>query len=309
MRARRALLLVALALAAVQPHENATASEIPLYVGREACLECHEVNRTGPPCAVPAVPEHLRAYAALSRPAAPHIAFLSGIAGPPEESLVCLGCHSTGADAGPRWTRSTFRVEDGVQCEACHGAGSLHVDARRSDSAGRSSASLPALSGALDATCRTCHLDRRSHEEVLEAGYRRPPARPAYKTPVNLTVSPSGERLYVVCESSDSVVVVDAHRGRPIGEIAVGRGPNDAALHPDGRKLYVTNRLSNSVTVIDTSTGTEIAEIAVGAEPHGVLTDPRGRRLFVLNTGQNTISVLDTRGLTETTRLAAISKI
>jgi len=128
---------------------------------------------------------------------------------------------------------------------------------------------------------------------------------PAYKTPVNLAISPSGDRLYVVCESSDSVVVVDLERNRPIGEIAVGRRPNDATLHPDGRRLYVTNRLSNSVTVIDTAKGKQTAEVSVGAEPHGVLVGPQGRRLFVLNTGQNSISVLDTKRLVETTRLAA----
>ncbi|RKZ09347.1 hypothetical protein DRQ32_08280, partial [bacterium] len=125
-------------------------------------------------CALPTPPEHLRAYAALSAPEASHIAFLSGLAGSPEERLVCLGCHSTGADAGSRWTRPGFRFEDGVQCEACHGAGSLHVDARRSSSAAQPSTALPGLMGEKDATCTTCHLDRSSHEDVLLAGYRRP---------------------------------------------------------------------------------------------------------------------------------------
>ena len=167
MRVGRAAVILALAACVVQPRLSLFAGEMPLSVGREACLECHGANQDGAVCAVPTVPEHLQAHAALSRPEAPHIAFLSGIAGPPAESLVCLGCHSTGADAGPRWTRSTFRPEDGVQCEACHGAGSLHVDARRSSSPVQPSSSLPALKGAKEATCRTCHVDRRSHEEVL----------------------------------------------------------------------------------------------------------------------------------------------
>jgi YVTN family beta-propeller protein len=300
--------MLAVWAASVPPLTAVAASgEIPLYVGRETCLECHAVDREAAPCELPTEPAHLRAYSALSKPEAAHIAFVSGVAEAPDESLVCLGCHGTGADAGARWTGPTFRIADGVQCEACHAAGSLHVEAHRSGAMGESAARLrrPTSATEKEAACAACHMERPSHREVLEGGYRRPQAQRLYKTPVNLTVSSNGDRLYVVCQNSNSVIVVDPGRGRVVDEIAVGRRPHDAALHPDGRTLYVTNRLSNTLSVIETSSGKVTAELPVGAEPHGVRLDAAGRRVFVLNTGQNTISVVDTRDLTEVTRLAA----
>jgi YVTN family beta-propeller protein len=305
--AGRLIVLVVLVAGAPPLIGVAMGGEIPLYVGRDICLECHGTVREAATCKLQTEPLHLQAYSALSKPEAAHIAFVSGVAEAPDESLVCMGCHSTGADAGPRWMKPSFRLADGVQCEACHSAGSLHVDAHRSGAVDEPGVALPAPSDANEknAACAACHMERPSHREVLEGGYRRPPAQRLYKTPVNLTISSSGDRLYVVCQNSNSVIVVDPHRGRVLDEIAVGRRPHDAALHPDGRTLYVTNRLSNTLSVIDTSSGKATAEVPVGAEPHGVLVDPAGRRVFVLNTGQDTISVVDARGLTEATRLAA----
>ena len=163
-----------------------------------------------------------------------------------------------------------------MQCEACHGAGSLHAQARRLGAVDRPSAVLFTPGEEGKGSCATCHMERRPHIEVLENGYRRPSVQRQYKTPVNLTVSPDGSRLYVVCENSDSVVVLDPRRGRILDEYPVGRRPHDAALAPDGRTLYVTNRLSGTLTAIDTVKGKISAEVPVGAEPHGVLTDRQG---------------------------------
>jgi YVTN family beta-propeller protein len=304
--ARRFFLVAAVLVAPLLPSVSA-AEDLPFYVGREVCLKCHATDRAHAACKLRTDPAHLQSHAALSRPEAAHIAFVSGVAEAPQESLVCLECHSTGAAAGPRWARPSFDPADGVQCEACHGAGSLHADARRSGTGDTVSTAMrkPRNEDEAEAACATCHMQRSSHESVLADGYRRPPAQSRYKTPVNLTVSPDGSRLYVVCQNSNSVVVLDPGRGRVLVEHPVGKRPHDAALHPDGRTLYVTNRLSGTLTVIDTASGQTRAEIAVGAEPHGVLTDPEGRRVYVLATGQNAVSVLDAGDLTPTTRLAA----
>ena len=280
-------------------------SEFPLYVGREVCLECHGPDRSVKPCSVKPAPKRRQAYQALTNPEAAQIAALSGIAEQPMQSLLCLECHTTAADAGPRWTASTFKIEDGVQCEACHDAGSLHVNARRNGEQRQA----PGHSGSIwrgdRSICEPCHIKKHSHREVLELGYRMPEADRLYKTPVNLVTSPDGRLLYVVCEHSNSLIVVDLTAGRVIDEISVGRRPQDAALSPDARTLYVTNRFDASVTVIDAVSRRVVTEIAVGQEPHGVLTDGSGERLFVLNTGQDSISVIDARDLTEVRRLVA----
>ena len=55
------------------------------------------------------------------------MARLAGIADEPEKAPVCLGCHATAAETEP-WERDpAFRLEDGVQCEKCHGPGSEYM--------------------------------------------------------------------------------------------------------------------------------------------------------------------------------------
>ena len=56
------------------------------------------------------------------------MARLSGIPDEPGKAPVCLGCHATAADT-EKWEKdATFRLEDGVQCEKCHGPGSEYMD-------------------------------------------------------------------------------------------------------------------------------------------------------------------------------------
>jgi YVTN family beta-propeller protein len=279
--------------------------QIPLYVGRQVCLECHPSQDPARACTLDPFPPCGQSYGALETPEAPHIAALCGVLEPPTESRICLGCHATGADAGPRWRTKTFDITDGVQCEACHGAGSLHVDAYRAPEADRARWALGRMPFVDRSVCATCHRPRPSHRAVLDSGYRRPPVDALYRTPMNLATSPDGDLLYVVCANSNHLIVADPRTGGVLDEIAVGRQPQDVAVSPDGERLYVTNRFDNSVSVIDARTRTVVAEIPVGHEPHGVLTDASGRTIYVLNTGQDSISVIDAGELTEVKRLAA----
>ena len=55
---------------------------------------------------------------------------LSGIPLDPRESAICLGCHTTAAQAEDWEKDPTFHLEDGVQCEKCHGPGSEYANVR-----------------------------------------------------------------------------------------------------------------------------------------------------------------------------------
>lgn len=302
-----ALLIILLIFSAVQAGDDAgSGGEFPVYVGRAVCLECHASGHDAGSCAVHPIPEHAKSYEALSKPEARHIAALSGIFVPPTTSRICLDCHATAADEGPRWTAETFAIQDGVQCEACHGAGSLHVDVYRSQPPARQERPGATLERSEPwQWCAPCHVEKPSHREVLEFGFELSVADPKYKTPVNLAVSPDGTRLYVACEHGDSLSVIDAARGEVIGEIDVGRRPQDVAVSPDGLSVYVTNRASDTVSVIDAVGRKVLRNIPVGRDPHGVLTDQSGRRLLVLNTGEDTVSVIDAGSGKEINRLAA----
>jgi YVTN family beta-propeller protein len=126
-----------------------------------------------------------------------------------------------------------------------------------------------------------------------------------YKNPLNLALRPGARELWVACESSGTVIVVDTRTRRAIAELPSGGQPTDVAFSPDGARAYVSNRLDDSVTVFDASARRAFATLPVGDEPHGLLTDPSGRTLFVANALTEDISVVDTATLVEVRRLPA----
>ena len=82
---------------------------------------------------------------------------------------------------------------------------------------------------------------------------------------------PDGRLLYVVCQDSDEVRVVDVASSKVMRSIPVGHIPRGIALSPDGRRLYVTNAWSDTVSVIDTATLQVVQTLPTGFEPTGVV--------------------------------------
>ncbi len=279
--------------------------QLPFYVGREVCLACHAQGVASRACSLEPISAHGRSYEALSRSEAGHIAAISGLPEEPQQSRICLGCHATAADDGPRWTEATFKMKDGVQCEACHGAGSLHAEAFRQTEEGNQVGMSRRLRIPDRTMCTACHREKESHRQILKLGYRQPPTDRRYKTPVNLVVSPDSKRLFVVCSNSDSLIIVDTDSRAVVSEVSVGHRPHDVAVSPDGQFLFVTNRLGNSVSVINTESAVVVGDVAVGAEPHGVIFDGPGKFVYVMNTAEDSISVLDAKTRREVKRLVA----
>ena len=65
-------------------------------------------------------------------------------------------------------------------------------------------------------------------------------SRSQYKNPVNLAFRPDGREVWVACEASGTVVVVDAAQRVKVAEIPVGGQATDLAFSPDGTRAYVT---------------------------------------------------------------------
>ena len=78
--------------------------------------------------------------------------------------------------------------------------------------------------------------------------------RERYLSPLEMAFSPDGRLLYVVCQDSDEVRVVDVQSGKVIGSVSVGHVPRGIVLSPDGRHIYVTNAWSDNISVIDADT-------------------------------------------------------
>lgn len=97
----------------------------PKYVGSDKCARmCHKAVNKGEQYPIWQKSRHAQAYATLATPAALETAKKAGVTGDPQKSEKCLKCHVTGFGAPAASFDSTFAIKDGVQCEACHGAGS-----------------------------------------------------------------------------------------------------------------------------------------------------------------------------------------
>ena len=137
----------------------------PVYVGARVCGGCHTGKAIGNQYALWLHSAHSRAWAVLARPESLEIAKISGLRQKPQEAAICLGCHATAAYAEDWEKDDTFRPEDGVQCERCHGPGSEYMTEevmRDHEAARRAGLRMPS-----EQECRTCHIERGSHTAVL----------------------------------------------------------------------------------------------------------------------------------------------
>ena len=132
-----------------------------------------------------------------------------------------------------------------------------------------------------------------------------PPPKQRYLSPLEIAISPDGRLLYVVCQDSDEVRVVEAASGKLIKAIPVGHVPRAIALSPDAKTLFITNAWSDTVSVIDTTTLQVVRTLPTGFEPSGIVFDSRANALYVANRLSNDISVIDFKTGQETKRLLA----
>jgi YVTN family beta-propeller protein len=284
------------------------------FVGVMACALCH----TGPKFSFQfsqwRMSKHAQAYAVLSTSKGLEIADTDGVKGDPQKAEQCLKCHITGPTIESASLQKGFDLTDGVQCEACHGPGNDYSpEAVMLDKAAARAKGMLEVSAK---TCVPCH--EKAHGKKFDYGMAvktiahptkslqtASPPEPSYKNPLNLALTPQGSELWVACEASASVVVVDTATREKLLEIPVGGQPHDVCFTPDGKRAFVSNRLDDNVSVVDVVTHQVVGTIEVGDEPHGVLADSQGKYLYVLNTSVDNVSVIDVATLKQVTRLSA----
>ncbi len=327
---------------------RAPTSSGPKYTGSIACAKCHQGSMMGYQYSRWRMSAHARAYAALATMQAQDVAKEMGVTESPQKSQACLTCHSTAGNPEPGRSLESYTPAEGVGCEACHGPGSeyspqaIMMDKRAAVASG--------LKPVTPETCMPCHA--KAHERFFNApkaikaiehptrltsialvsddpGEKKAAAKrtfdigrawkqilhptklpktieePIYRTPLNLAFRPDGKELYVACEGSGTVIVVNTATQRRVAEIPVGGQATDVTFSPDGGRAYVSSRLEDSVAVIDVAERKLTEKWRVGDEPHGVLTDPSGKHLYVVNTAEESVSVVDTTSGEVVRRLAA----
>jgi YVTN family beta-propeller protein len=125
-----------------------------------------------------------------------------------------------------------------------------------------------------------------------------------YASPLEMLFSPDHTRLYVLCQASDEVRVLDPSSYKEIKRVPVGHIPRGFSLSPRADRLFVANSWDDTISVIDTKALEVTATWPVTAEPSSVVEDRAGKYLFVANRISNDIAVLDAQTGAELKRLA-----
>ncbi len=156
-------LLVLVGLIFTLTHANTTAptdepaQPIVRFLGSQACKECHPV-----PYKAWTGMKHARAYVILAWYVSREMV---GEGDPPKQNKACLHCHSTAANLPVERRAPDFHIEDGVQCESCHGPGEHHVEKERARKEGKEMdfPKTADYSKPSEKTCKACHRPLAPH--------------------------------------------------------------------------------------------------------------------------------------------------
>ena len=156
------LLMVGMAYAQDAKDDEDDADSATLkYIGVNGCKKCHKTEKQGNQFGIWSESAHAKAFETLKSPEAVKIAKEKGIAKAPHEAAECLKCHVTGNDKPAEMMSARFSVEDGVQCETCHGAGSMYkkktIMKDREQSIANGMTAISVKDGSAEKQCRTCH--------------------------------------------------------------------------------------------------------------------------------------------------------
>ena len=153
---------------------------VPRYVGSAVCMECHRGAEQGQQDVLWMRSRHAHAYWRLGADWAlflaklrPHYQDLDK----PISDERCLLCHVTGSQDPDALHASSFRPQEGVSCEACHGPGSEYATVERMSDREAFLANGGRIPDA--GTCRSCHRNSEDFdwaEAWPKIAHPKPPA-------------------------------------------------------------------------------------------------------------------------------------
>ena len=133
------------------------------YIGVKKCGMCHKKEDIGKQLKIWEDSKHSKAFEALKTAEADKIAKVKGFATKAAETPACLKCHVTGSNLDAKMLEKSFSIENGVQCETCHGAGSEYKAKKVMEDHAKAVANgLTEFKdeAAIKAFCVTCHNDK-----------------------------------------------------------------------------------------------------------------------------------------------------
>jgi len=148
-------------------------------------------------------------------------------------------------------------------------------------------------------TCWTCHFYTQKDNFLANL------LNATYVSPYKLAISDEGDRLYVVGQESNQLLVVDPLQNRVLEKIGVGERPHTVALSADGHNAFVSNQWSDNIYLIDLDAYRVVDTLSGGAGPAGMVITPNDNYLYVVNSYSSDISIFEMETFKEKRRLKA----
>ena len=109
--------------------------------------------------------------------------------------------------------------------------------------------------------------------------------------------SGDGSEIYVACNKSNDIVVVDAASWKMVKRFPAANGVYNLAMTKDGR-LVATNKRDQSVSIFDPKSGKELARLPTKRKVvHGAVVTPDNRYAFIsvegIGSDPGTVEVID----------------
>jgi YVTN family beta-propeller protein len=148
-------------------------------------------------------------------------------------------------------------------------------------------------------SCASCHLYTSTNKLVSKL------INADYYSPFNLAVSRDGDRLYIVAQEADELLIVDAVNNRVLNKVKVGRYPHSVVVDAGNKIAYVSNQWADNVSVVDLVKAAVVDTLKTGDGPAGLALSADGKFLYVVNSFSSNISILDLASREEKKRFPA----
>jgi len=162
---------------------------------------------------------------------------------------------------------------------------------------------------AVEIDTRTLKVSRyfvvtKGKEKGVMGGHGTEPAKPGDVacSPTWAQPSSDGRRLFVACNKSNEIVIIDVDGWKLLGRWPAGDGVYNLAVTHDGRLLLATNKRGQSVSVFDAQSGKELKRLPTERKVvHGVVVSPDDKYAFVSVEGKGsepgTVEAIDLSAL------------
>jgi 5-methylcytosine-specific restriction endonuclease McrA len=130
------------------------------YVGVETCGMCHKSEKAGKQLDIWKGSKHSQAYQTLLTPTADSIAKSRGSKDAAVKTAECLSCHVPTSTVDAALIGPKYKIEDGVQCETCHGPGSNYKAISVMKNKDQAVANGLTLVTNLETFCVKCHNEK-----------------------------------------------------------------------------------------------------------------------------------------------------